>query len=81
MILPIKQGSRGITKNRAEALDNGTILSFLFLAENKEPWDWGFPWCDNDPYITKAVGNFNRVPLAHFDGADTSWIYESLATP
>jgi hypothetical protein len=74
-MLPIKQSGRSVTRNRAEAIDN--VLSFLFLSENKESWDWIRPYCEG-AHIAKAVEIFNKVGLHHFDGADISNLYESL---
>jgi hypothetical protein len=71
----IKQAGGSITKNRAEAIDN--VLSYLFLAENKESWDWLAPRL-GDAAAAKAIAQFQRVPLIHFDGADVSLLYESL---
>jgi hypothetical protein len=69
----IKQAPMPLPQARAAALD--AVLSYLFLAENKEDWTWlALP----DVTITRAVVSFNRVPLSHFDGADTSLLYESL---
>lgn len=70
----IKQFGSSVTKLRAEAIDN--VLSFLFLSENRESWEWIEAHTD-DRNVAKAVEIFNKVPLSHFDGADISHLYES----
>jgi len=74
-MISIKQTGKSLSRNRAEAID--MVLSFLFLSENQDRWDWVEPYCESQA-ISRGVEKFNRLPLTHFDGADISLMYESL---
>lgn len=74
MILPLKQAGRNVHRDRAEAIDN--ILTYLSLSENIDDWRCLSDFIDK--HVARGCAEFNKLPLSHFDGADASWLYESL---
>lgn len=72
-LIPIKQAGRSLSRNRADAIDN--VLTFMFLSENREQWEWMH---EQWGQYAKVISAFQKVPLMHFDGADLTMLYDSM---
>jgi len=72
----IIQPGKNIQKNRVDAIE--TILTFLFMCESANDDIDAHEWKYECPEGFQAMKKFFDFPLSHFDGAEASWLYESL---